>query len=34
MESWLFFNIIMCVGAVSFAIFLNTKRGKKWKDEL
>ena len=34
MTAYLFFNIIMCTGAIAFAIFLNTKRGKKWKDEL
>jgi len=31
---WLFFNVIMCVFAVSFAIFLNTKAGKRWKNNL
>ena len=34
MEAYLFFNVMMCVFAVSFAIFLNTKAGKKWKDNL
>ena len=33
MEAYLFFNI-MFVFALSFAIFLNTKAGKKWKDNL
>lgn len=31
---WLFFNIIVCVGALSFLIFLKTKAGKKWKEHL
>ena len=30
MEAYLFFNVMMFV----FAIFLNTKAGKKWKDNL
>lgn len=34
MEAYLFFNVFMCVLALSFAIFLNTKAGKKWKDNL
>ena len=28
------FNVMVCVTAVSFAIFLNTKAGKKWKKNL
>lgn len=34
MEAYLFFNIFMFVLALSFAIFLNTKAGKKWKENL
>lgn len=34
MTAYLFFNIIMCAGALAFAISLNTKRGKKWMKEL
>lgn len=32
--AWLLFNILMCALAISFAIFLNTKAGKKWKENL
>ncbi len=31
---FLLFNIVVCVFAVSFAIFLNTKAGEKWKENL
>ena len=34
MGVYLFFNIFMFVLALSFAIFLNTKAGKKWKENL
>ena len=34
MEAYLFFNVMMFVFALSFVIFLNTKAGKKWKDNL
>ena len=34
MEAWFLFNVMVCVAAVSFAIFLNTKAGKKWKKNL
>lgn len=33
MGAWFLFNVMMCVTAVSFAIF-NTKAGKKWKKNL
>ena len=31
---WFLFNVLMCAGALSFAIFLHTKRGKKWLEDL
>lgn len=34
MGAWFLFNVMMFVFALSFAIFLNTKAGKKWKDNL
>ena len=34
MEAYLFFNVMMCVFALAFAIFLNTKAGKKWMENL
>lgn len=34
MEAYLFFNVMMFVFALPFVIFLNTKAGKKWKDNL
>ena len=34
MEAYLFFNVMLFVFALSFVIFLNTKAGKKWKDNL
>ncbi len=34
MEVYLFFNIFMFVLALSFAIFLNTKAGKRWNENL
>ena len=34
MGAWFLFNVMVCVAAVSFAIFLNTKAGKKWKKNL
>ncbi len=34
MEAYLFFNVMMFVFALSFVIFLNTKAGKEWKDNL
>lgn len=34
MEAYLFFNVMMFVFALSFVIFLKTKAGKKWKDNL
>ena len=34
MEVYLFFNVFIFVLALSFAIFLNTKAGEKWKRNL
>ena len=34
MEAFFLFNVIMCVLTISFAIFLNTKAGKRWKNNL
>lgn len=34
MMAYLFFNVMMCMLALSFAIFLNTKAGRKWMKNL
>ena len=33
MGAWFLFNVMVCL-ALSFAIFLNTKAGEKWKRNL
>ena len=32
--AWLLFNVLVCVGALSFLIFLKTKAGKRWNENL
>ena len=34
MEAYTFFMGLMCLIGVSFAIWLNTKSGEKWIDDL
>ena len=33
MGAWFLFNVMVCVTAVSFAIFLNTKAGEEVEEE-